>query len=257
MSAQLRWQIAFLKVARSGYVAVVMVLPAMLALLAIAAVVARRWRVRAPWVARALALGLALAFGMSVAESVSAARLAAMRMPFPRLTTDFPDPPGDRTVDVVVLGESSAAGVPYQDWLSVGDIVTWKLGEALPDREFPVSNLARPGLKLDEMHMLLQTLEPRPDLVIPYAGHNEFAMRYNWAHGAPYYADEITSTRVTLAGLVGAYSRVCWMIDETTGLLLQASPSGGPSPVAWWTSRSTRRPRTRNGSAISASGWRR
>jgi hypothetical protein len=131
MSAQLRWQIAFLKVARSGYVAVVMVLPATLALLAIAAAVARRRRVRAPRLARALALGPALAFGMSVAEGVSAARLAAMRMPFPRLTTGFPDPPGDRTVDVVVLGESSAVGAPYQDWLSVGKIVAWKLGDAL------------------------------------------------------------------------------------------------------------------------------
>ena len=216
--------LAALRVGRSIYLALLVTLPALLAVLAVAIVVSRRRRARAPRLARALAAGVALAFGMAVAEGVSAARLAAMRVPIPRLATRFPDPTGDRAVDVVVLGESSAQGVPYQEWLSVGEIVAWKLREALPSREFPVTNLALPGLKLDQVHQRLGLLERRPDLVILYAGHNEFSMRHDWAHGAPHYADEIVPARVTIAGLVGEYSRVCRVIDETRGLLLRASP---------------------------------
>ena len=86
-------------------------------------------------------------------------------------------------------------------------MVAWKLREALPQREFPVTTLAKPGLKLDEVHLLLTSLDRRPDLVILYAGHNEFSMRHDWSHGVPHYADEIPPARVTLAGLIGGHSR--------------------------------------------------
>jgi lysophospholipase L1-like esterase len=174
--------------------------------------------------ARAMAAGLSMAIGMLVAEGISTIRLESMRVPIPRVATRFPDPPGDRIVDVVVLGESSACGVPFENWLSVGEVVAWKLREALPGRAFRLTNLARPGVKLDEVHQTLGWLERRPDLVILYAGHNEFSMRYDWAHGPPHYLDETPPSRVTLAGLVGRYSRVCRVIEETTGLLLRASP---------------------------------
>lgn len=223
-SGRVRSAISALRVARWVYIAFLMVMPAVIAALAIATVAARRRRARVPWLARALAAGVALAFGVAVAEAVSAARLAAMRVPIPRLRTQFPDPPGDRVVDVVVVGESSAQGVPYQDWLSVGDIVAWRLREAFPGREFPVTNQALPGHKLDQMHQLLTRLERRPDLVILYAGHNEFSMRHDWAHAPPYYLDEIPPARVTVTGLIGDTSRVCRVIDETIGLLLQAAP---------------------------------
>ncbi len=60
--------------------------------------------------------------------------------------------------------------------------------------------------------------------MILYAGHNEFSMRHDWAHSPPYYADEIPPARLTLDGLVGSASRVCRVLDETIGLLVQASP---------------------------------
>ena len=124
-----------------------------------------------------------------------------------------------------MLGESSASGVPYQDWLSVGEIVAWKLQEALPARRFPMTSLAKPGLKLDEVHCLLGTVERRPDLVILYAGHNEFQMRYGWSHGAPHYADDRPRARVTLAGLVRTHSSVCRLIDETIGPVAAGDPA--------------------------------
>src|ERR1700729_1939951 len=49
------------------------------------------------------------------------------------LRSNFPDPPGDREIDLVVIGESSAEGVPYNPWLSIGKIVAWKLQEAIPE----------------------------------------------------------------------------------------------------------------------------
>jgi lysophospholipase L1-like esterase len=223
-TARVRSAMAALRAARSLYIGFLVAMPWVVAALAIATFAARRRRMRAPWLARALAAGLAFVIGVAVAEGVSAARLAAMRVPFPRLRTRFPDPPGDRVVDVVVVGESSAQGVPYQAWLSVGDIVAWRLRQALPGREFPVTNQALPGHKLDQMHQLLGRLTRRPDLVILYAGHNEFSMRHDWAHGPPYYLDEIPPARATITGLIGRTSRVCRVIDETTGLWLQASP---------------------------------
>ena len=114
-----------------------------------------------------------------------------------------------------MLGESSARGVPYHDWLSVGEIVAWKLREAFPDRQFPVEYLARPGLTLDKVHFWMSSLERRPDLVILYAGHNEFQMRYDWAHAARHYRDETPPTPVTLEDLAHKYSPLCRLIQQT------------------------------------------
>ena len=117
------------------------------------------------------------------------------------LKTRFPDAADDGTVDVLVLGESSARGIPYHEWLSVAEIVAWKLREAFPDRRFPVEYRATPGLTLDKVHFWMGSLERRPDLVILYAGHNEFQMRYDWGHSALHYTDETPPTRVTLREL--------------------------------------------------------
>ena len=54
------------------------------------------------------------------------------------LPTRFPDPPGDAVIDLVVVGESSAEGVPYNPWVSIGRLVAWKLGEAIPGRSVRV-----------------------------------------------------------------------------------------------------------------------
>ena len=142
----------------------------------------------------------------------------------PGLTSRFPDPPGESRVDIVVLGESSARGVPYHEWLSVGEIVAWKLREAFPDRQFPVEYLAKPGLTLDKVHFWMTSLERRPDLVILYAGHNEFQMRYDWAHAARHYSDETPPTPVTLQDLARKYSPLCRLIQQTVMIYRIALP---------------------------------
>ncbi len=222
-STQNHATIRLLMTARAWYIALLVIVPMAIIGLAAAVILTRR-RARLAWAGRGLALCVAVALGMIAAEGVSAARLARMRIPMPVLATTFPDRPGEADVDIVVLGESSARGVPYHDWLSVGEIVGWKLQEAFPNRRFPVTQLAQPGLKLDEVHMLLRQLTRRPDLVILYAGHNEFQMRYDWAHGAYHYLDETPPERLTFPGMVSAGSRVCRLIDATVGLIRRASP---------------------------------
>ncbi len=66
-----------------------------------------------------------------------------------QLPNDFPDARDDRQIDILVLGESSAAGVPYQNWLSVGSIIEWKLKEIFPAR----------GVGLEILAMACETLE--------------------------------------------------------------------------------------------------
>jgi lysophospholipase L1-like esterase len=100
---------------------------------------------------------------------------------------DFPDPPGDRTIDLVVLGESSAWGAPFHDWLSIGKIVAWQLERALPQRPIRLTVLARPGDTLEVQHHDLLGLEHRPDLMIIYCGHNEFDSRIWWCRDTAHY----------------------------------------------------------------------
>jgi lysophospholipase L1-like esterase len=223
-SSQLHALARLIEAAQSAYIVALMVLPAMIVVQAIALMLLRRRVAPRSWLARALALCAALAIGLAIAEGVSAARLAAMQVPPPRLKDVFPDRPGDRTVDVVILGESSARGDPYHEWLSVGEIVAWKLREAIPGRGFAVENLARPGIALDQVHRRLEALERRPDLVILYAGHNEFSMRHDWSHGASHYVDEAPPERMALVRFIREHSPVCRLIGDTAGLFARASP---------------------------------
>ena len=118
---------------------------------------------------------------------------------FPRLPTDFVASPPDE-YRIVVLGGSSAAGEPYWPWLSVGQIVAWKLSEAVADRRFPCEILAYPGDSLEMQHHKLAALTHRPDAVIIYAGHNEFVARFEeeregWLDGANGLGDRATEPK--------------------------------------------------------------
>lgn len=106
------------------------------------------------------------------------------------LPTRFEDPPGDTTVDIVVVGESSAEGVPFNSWLSIGRLVEWKLKEVMPGRRVNVQILAISGSILEHQHRKLADLRRRPDLLIVYCGHNEFSSRLNGARDLPYYVDD-------------------------------------------------------------------
>ena len=115
------------------------------------------------------------------------------RLPAPpeqiQLPREFEDEGADTAVEVLVVGESSAAGVPYDWWMSIGHIVTWQLERLIPSSRFRLKILANSGDTLEKQHQRLAGLERRPDLVLIYSGHNEFSARFPWSRLTGHYAD--------------------------------------------------------------------
>ena len=210
--------VRLLLAAQAGYGVLLVTLPVALMALTVARLRGRRRGTRRTWPIRGLAVCVALSLSLAMAEGVAAAWLAWTRVPMPWLKTRFPHPTDTSTVNILVLGASSAFGVPYQDWYSPVEIIVWKLREALPDRRFAIENLARPGLPLDKIHFWMMSLERRPDLVILYAGHNEFDSRYNWSHAAVHYADEQPPSRETIESFARDHSPLCRLIQQTIGI---------------------------------------
>ena len=196
-----------------------------------AAVIHRRRRSMAvrPIIARLLLLSVATLLASLVAEGGSLARRAWDRRiaPLPESLADvrLPDlgaPSGGagqgdagREIRIAVIGESSAEGVPYSHRLSIGTLVGWGLEQALPGRSVRVDVLARSGATLGQMHAKLAELTYRPDVLIVYAGHNEFSSRYSWAHSPLYYPDATApQPHESLEQLVGRLSLVCHLIQD-------------------------------------------
>jgi hypothetical protein len=95
----------------------------------------REWRRkrRAAWPGRLFLLCLSCLLSFVTLE-VGAATVHAWTHRFPALPTTFPEEP-EGEYRILVLGESSALGEPYRPWVSVGQIVAWKLGDdGLPIR---------------------------------------------------------------------------------------------------------------------------
>ncbi|HWE40597.1 MAG TPA: tetratricopeptide repeat protein [Isosphaeraceae bacterium] len=151
----------------------------------------RRRRERRPLAARLLLLCGAVLVASLLAEGAAAARRALRPRsgPLPTLPTRFEAGPADE-VNVVVIGGSSAYGLPFERWLSTGHIVAWQLGRAIPGKRFRLDVLAELGATLQAAHEKLAGYRRRPDLLIIYSGHNEFATRDNWARGIAHYADD-------------------------------------------------------------------
>ena len=164
--------VRLLLAAQATYGVLLVTVPVVMGALAITLWRARCREVQRPGLIRAFVLSVALMFCLAMAESVAAAWLAWTQVSTPWLPSRFPDPPpktadgngentrvqeplptrfpdtsDDDTLDIVVLGESSACGAPYHKWLSVGQIVAWKLREAIPNRQFRVEHLARLGMQ--------------------------------------------------------------------------------------------------------------
>jgi hypothetical protein len=92
---------------------------------------------------------------------------------------------------ILVIGESSAEGQPYNPWLSVGQIAAWKLESVFPGRPVKVDMWAYGGATLWDMHNRLAGLNYRPDALLLYVGHNEFQARFAWQREpGNYYLDE-------------------------------------------------------------------
>jgi hypothetical protein len=166
------------------------------------------------WIARGFGLCVSLLLGLVMAEAVSTVWLRRTHRasflpveglsqedppkvkrrfaePLERveLPTKFPDPPGDRVIDLVVVGESSAEGVPYQNYVSIGRMIAWQFAKVLPERPIRLKLVARSGDTLEKQHEMLFNLERRPDILLIYCGHNEFYSRLWWSGNLNYYLD--------------------------------------------------------------------
>jgi hypothetical protein len=130
-----------------------------------------------------------------------------------RFRTEFPGPADDREVNLVVLGESSAEGVPYHPWLSIGKIVAWRLEQILPNRRVHLEILATSGDTLQGQCEKLARLTRRPDALIVYSGHNEFSARFPWSRSVEHYLDRRPSPAwQALTGSIERTSMVCGLI---------------------------------------------
>ncbi|HZW32639.1 MAG TPA: hypothetical protein VFF52_18140 [Isosphaeraceae bacterium] len=123
-----------------------------------------------------LSICVACLLAIVVLEPASAAWRGWMHR-FPTLPTTFEEAPAGE-YRILVLGGSSALGEPYRPWLSVGQIVAWQLQEAAPGRRVECEILAWLGESLEQQHHKLARIKHRPQAVIIYSGHNEFAARF-------------------------------------------------------------------------------
>jgi hypothetical protein len=126
-----------------------------------------------------------------------------------------PVPPG--ALRILVIGESSARGEPYHPWLSVGQIAAWKLESVLAGRPVHVDIWARGGATIRQMHERLADLDYRPDALILYVGHNEFASRFPWMREPGGYYDDDMPSLYSPATLLAAlrFSPLCRLVLET------------------------------------------
>jgi hypothetical protein len=173
---------------------------------------ARRRRVRATREARFLAACVSFLFGALLLEGLSAAWLARahrIALPEPRFPTrPVAGEPSANDLYIVVLGESTALGAPFDSWLSgrpldswlsIGQIAGWKLQGVFPGRRVVVDIRAVPGFNLEKALRVLPSLTRRPDAILLYSGHNEFQGFYKLSRAPAYYADEASfRSRATL-----------------------------------------------------------
>ena len=131
---------------------------------------------RRPLLSRGVLLGSSCLFSLVVLELGSTCWRLWMHR-YPALPVNLPAARPNE-FPIVVLGGSSAMGEPYRPWISVGQIVAWQLGEALPARRFECEVLAFLGDSLEDQHRKLTSISRRPGMVIIYSGHNEFTSRF-------------------------------------------------------------------------------
>jgi len=183
---------------------------------------ARRRGTSRPIVARWLLLLGCCLLGLVVAEATAAAwQSAKHRVPSlsngePLLPARFVDSGGESEVTLVVVGESSAEGLPFESWFSVGTVVAWELGRAIPARRFRTEIVAKRADTLADQYQKLAGLGHHPDAVIVYCGHNEFDARIPWSRRPNHYRDEQAAP--ILWGLDEVAARVspfCGLICET------------------------------------------
>ncbi len=192
---------------------------------------ARRHRTKAPLAARGLLLGICTLLAIGCAEiavaswhagdhresqAVSSGGNPVGPQSAPALPEKFPQQTDPSHITLAVVGESSAFGMPFEKRMSVGKIVAWQLGQAIPARKFDVEMVAEPGDTMQRQQAKLAKMSRRPDAIIVYCGHNEFATDTPWTQRVDkYYVDDRPSLLSKADLLAARFSPVCGLIRST------------------------------------------
>lgn len=207
--------IGFLQAVRLAYGVSLATAPLLVAACAVRLSRARRGRFRTVWPGRLLVLALAILIGWAVLEA-GAVLYQASQQRLPILPTTFSQPPASpNEIHLVVIGESSALGTPFDPWLSVGQIVAWELERVFPGRRVTVEMKAAGGICLEQAILTLKNVAQRPDAVLIYAGHNEFQARFGWSRFVRHYADDAPRHPARLVQWSSRLSPLCRLIAET------------------------------------------
>lgn len=92
------------------------------------------------------------------------------------------DPKPAGTFRVFVVGASAAKGSPYMPPLTAACLLEQMLGEVWPEREVEVINLGTTAVaSYPVLGLMTEALDYEPDLVIVYAGNNEYYGAYGVA----------------------------------------------------------------------------
>jgi hypothetical protein len=223
-----RTAIGFLWALLGLQVAIFVIVPAGCVLVGLSLYRARRRFAPRLWTKRLLLLGVTCLIGFGLLEAGAMAMHARAHRD-PVLPTRFPEDDAPRTggpqradIYIVVIGESTAVGEPYDKWLSPGEIVRWKLAEVFPERQVAVDVLARKGSNLRPMIRRLAQLRRRPDAILVYAGHNEFQTIVPWSRAVPHYLDSppptSTAGRLEQLGRLTSLGRMICDAIETQRL---------------------------------------
>ena len=139
-----------------------------------------------------VACGSALLGLLAIEEAAFAYRTRAHRVAVGPaiLRANKPKKGATDTIKLVVLGESSARGVPYP--VTIGHIVQRQLQKVFPQRRVEFKILAENGATLEQALRKLDGLTEPPDAVILYSGHNEICGRFPLARTVSHYYDELT-----------------------------------------------------------------
>jgi tetratricopeptide (TPR) repeat protein len=189
---------------------------------------ARRRGLRPTRATKVLALAMSVVLGLALMEGAATVWLVRThRLPYLPTRFSVPAPKGE--LSLVVVGESSAKGDPYDPYLSIGQILSWQLERASPGRRVSLEMLADGGLCLEQAIAKLRYLKRRPDVILLYSGHNEFQARFAWSTNARHYVEEDPeAARAAATHRIGRWSSLCRMILEAVDIQrLDVAPPKG------------------------------
>ncbi len=121
--------------------------------------------------------------GVAVYHPTAGRFLAAIGRPLEEAQREFLIEKRSGTFRAFVLGDSSAAGVPYGTSYAFSAWLARRLTAALPSRPIEIVNAAVPGYASRRLMIVNEeVLGYHPDLIIVYVGHNEYAERRYYRH---------------------------------------------------------------------------